>query len=523
MPKLKTVFINVFIMSLYIGFVLAIRPVRETFEFDYDEGLNLIKALLYSKGFSLYTQIWSDQPPLLTVTLSHWFSLFGYSVFAARLLILLFSALLVWSFYQIIRYSLGLIPALVATLLLLTSWLFVRLSIAVMIGIPTLSLAMLSIYFLTLYKRHSRKIFIILSGGLFALSLQTKLFTVFLIPLMLLYLCDFQIIDCNANNNPEGKVSSNPLPTKRGVFNFSLSPISEEGLLVKPVLSKYNVWYSPLLWLGTLLGVYVTIGILCNSLNYEQLFQAHLGEKTKAGFKIFNNIDYLRFLMIQDLDYLFLALIGVWGIFINKQREGFLPLAWLGTAILLLLNHKPVWDHHYTLLAIPIAWLAAYGVALIIDFFPAGWNSNFNSLKIKKLVLPGIATAILILSMIAIPAKPKGKPPKNIEVMNLVVRYKNSTQWLFTDRPIYAFYAGLPVPPEIAVISEKRFNSGNLTNDDLLTILQKYRPEQIVFARWTERFKSDEKISAYIKENYSKTYEDEKDTVEHYVLKEFSR
>jgi alpha-L-fucosidase len=79
------------------------------------------------------------------------------------------------------------------------------------------------------------------------------------------------------------------------------------------------------------------------------------------------------------------------------------------------------------------------------------------------------------------------------------------------------------VPPEIAVISEKRFNSGNLTNDDLLTILQKYRPEQIVFARWTERFKSDEKISAYIKENYSKTYEDEKDTVEHYVLKEFSR
>jgi hypothetical protein len=125
--------------------------------------------------------------------------------------------------------------------------------------------------------------------------------------------------------------------------------------------------------------------------------------------------------------------------------------------------------------------------------------------------------------MIAIPAKPKGKPPKNIEVMNLVVKYKNSTQWLFTDRPIYAFYAGLPVPPEIAVISEKRFSSGNLTNDDLLTILQKYRPEQIVFARWTEKFKSDEKISAYIKENYSKTYENEKGTVEHYVLKEFSR
>ncbi|MEP0876718.1 glycosyltransferase family 39 protein [Funiculus sociatus GB2-M2] len=510
-------------MSLYVCFVLAIRPVRQTFEFDYDEGLNLIKALLYSKGFSLYTQIWSDQPPLLTVILSHWFSLFGYSVFAARLLILLFSALLVWSFYQIIRYSLGMIPALLATLLLLTSWLFVRLSIAVMIGIPTLSLAMFSIYFLTLYKRHRRNIFIILSGGLFALSLQTKLFTVFLIPLILLYLWDFKIIDRKANNNPEGKVSPNPFPTKRRAFNFSLSPISDGGLGLKSVLSKYNVWYSCLLWLGTFLGVYVTVGLLCHSLNYEQLFQAHLGEGVKSGFKEFNNIDYLRYLMIQDLDYIFLALIGTWAIFLNKQREGFLPLAWLATAILLLLNHKPVWDHHYTLLAIPITWLAAYGVAFIVDFFPKGWNSNFKSLKIKKLILPGIATAILIFSMIAIPVKPKGKPPKNMEVMNLVLKYKDSTQWLFTDRPIYAFYAGLSVPPEIAVISEKRFNSGNLTNDDLLTILEKYRPEQIVFARWTEKFKSDEKISAYIKENYSKTYENEKDTVEHYVLKEFSR
>ena len=510
-------------MSLYVGFVLAIRPVRQTFEFDYDEGLNLIKALLYSKGFSLYTQIWSDQPPLLTVILSHWFSLFGYSVFAARLLILLFSALLVWSFYQIIRYSLGMIPALVATLLLLTSWLFVRLSIAVMIGIPTLSLAMFSIYFLTLYKRHPRKIFIILSGGLFALSLQTKLFTVFLIPLMLLYLWDFKIMDREANNNLEGKVSPNPSPTKRGVFNFSLSPRSEGGSGVKSILSKYNLWYLPLLWLGTLLGVYVIIGILCHSLNYEQLFQAHLGEDVKAGFEKFNNVDYLRYLMIQDLDYLFLALIGIWAIFLKKQREGFFPLVWLATAILLLLNHKPVWYHHYTLLAIPITWLAAYGVALIIDFFPTGWNSNFKSLNIKKLILPGIAAAILILSMIAIPTKPIGRPARNIEVMNLVLKYKDSTQWLFTDRPIYAFYAGLPVPPEIAVISEKRFSSGNLTNDDLLTILQKYRPEQIVFARWTEKFKSDEKISAYIKENYSKTYENEKGTVEHYVLKEFSR
>jgi len=182
-------------MSLFVCFVLAIRlkPVTQTFEFDYDEGLNLMKVLLYSQGFSLYTQIWSDQPPFLTVLLSHWFSLFGQSIFAARFLILLFSALLIWSFYQIICSSVGRIPALVATLLLFTSWLFIRLSISVMIGIPSLSLAMLSIYMLILYKRYCRKCFVVFSGGLLALSLQTKLFTMFLVPLMFFYLFDFKI------------------------------------------------------------------------------------------------------------------------------------------------------------------------------------------------------------------------------------------------------------------------------------------------------------------------------------------
>jgi hypothetical protein len=46
-------------------------PLKETFEYDPDEGVNVIKASLYSKGFSLYDEIWSNQPHLLTYILSY--------------------------------------------------------------------------------------------------------------------------------------------------------------------------------------------------------------------------------------------------------------------------------------------------------------------------------------------------------------------------------------------------------------------------------------------------------------------
>jgi 4-amino-4-deoxy-L-arabinose transferase-like glycosyltransferase len=485
MPKLKNIFFNLLIIALLVCFVLAIRfkPITQAFELDYDEGLNLIKALLYSQGFSLYTEIWSDQPPLFTVLLSLWLSLFGQSVVAARLLVLIFSALLMWCFYQIIRHELGIIPALVATVFLLTSWLFIRISISVMIGIPSISLAMLSIYLITLYKQHYQKRFLILSGISLALSLQTKLFTIFLIPLILFYINDFRFSLVNENKQ------------KKLLFN------------------------SLVFWLTPLLLIYTVLLYLFKQFyNYDQIFQSHLNQPTEIGLANFNNFNFILDMISQDYDYIFLSIIGILAIFWKKQINGLFPLAWLGTAILILFNYKPIWYHHYPLLAIPICWLAAYGVALLIDCFSQSWNRNFKLWNIKKLIFPSLVVGLFLVLIIATPPNTKGTPAKNLELMQLVLKHKNSTQWLFTDRPIYAFYAGLPVPPEIAVISYKRLNSGSLTTKDILAILQNYRPEQIVLARWNSIIKGDSKIMDYINENYSRTYINKEGTEEHYIL-----
>jgi 4-amino-4-deoxy-L-arabinose transferase-like glycosyltransferase len=485
MPRLKSIFFHLLIVSLFIGFVVGIRfkPITQSFEFDYDEGFNLMKTLLYSQGFSLYTQIWNDQPPLFTVLLSHWFSLFGQSVLAARLLVLLFSALLVWCFYQILSCQVGLLPALLATLLLFTSWLFIRLSISVMIGIPSLSLAMLSIYFLLFYKEHHQKFFLVLSGIFLALSLQTKFFTVFLIPLMLFYL-----------------------------YDFNIEPIKSER-------QQGHLFFTLVSWLGSMSFVYIILGFWSGQLfNYEQTFKSHLNQEVAQDMANFNNIEYLHYMLRQDYDYLFLACVGVLAIILRKQRDGIFPLTWFVSAIVILLNHKPLWYHHYQLLAIPICWLAGYGIALLLDLF----SQYSKPLNITKLIFPCLTVAVLIVLIFVTPTNPIGQPPRNSEILKLVLHYRNSSHWLFTDRPIYGFYTNLRVPPEIAVFSYKRLNSGGLTSEELLSVLENYRPEQIVLARLTSQIKSDNQLRNYIHQNYSKTYTNANGTEEHYVLSALS-
>lgn len=491
MLKTKNLFLNILCIFIFAAFIIAIRfePITQSFELDYDEGLNLIKSLLYSRGFSLYSQIWNDQPPVFTVILSSWLSFFGQSVFAARLLVLLFSTLLIWCFYQIIRQELGKIPALVATVLLFTSWLYIRLSISVMIGLPSLSSAMLSIYLISLYKQKKLKRYLIFSGIFFALSLQTKAFTVFLIPLILLYLWDYQI---------------------------NLSDIQKH--------SK-NLLYSLLQWLAILSLTYILIALSFGQFSHhDQLVQSHLNQPTQTEIQNYNNLYYLNYMTAQDRDYIFLAVIGIFTIIYNKNRNGLLPITWLATSILILLFHKPIWYHHYHLMSIPICWLAAYAVASLFDLFSENWQGNLKSflksLSFIEIIIPTLISIIFVSLIFTTPPITKGSPPKDLQLMQIVMKYKDSTTWVFTDRPIYAFYAGLSVPPEMAVFSSKRINSGKLTNQEMLAVLKKYRPEQIVIARMHSLIFSDKNIKNYINNYYTKTYSEKKQLKqhEHYLL-----
>lgn len=474
MSKLKQVFISLLVPISFIVFVIYTMPIKEQFQFNNDEGLNLLTAFMYSHKFSLYTDIWHDQPPIFPIILSSWLTLFGHSAFTARILVLIFSAILVWSFYQIMCYFLGIVPALVSTLLLVVSRDFFKLSASAMVGIPCISLVMLSIYTLIFYAKRPRKVLLFLSGSLLAISLQTKLFSIIFIPSIICLLLYF-----NLRENQFKKITK-------------------------------KFFLTIFLWLATTVVVYLLIGILFNSLNYEQLWEAHdIGE---TNYGQFYNINLLKYRLAgKNIIFSLLSFLGILVIFVKRRWEGIFPLAWLITALVFLLKHQPIWYHHYVIIFIPLAWLSGYAVVLVVNFFQKeDWYSHFKSLNIQQLFLPCTAAILLISSMnevrTRIPRRKEILKDIRVEAVDILSKHRESTKWIFTDSPIIAFYAKLFVPPEIAFLPNKRFLSGSITLDEILLILQKYRPEQIVLSRKIEKFKAHPGISAYLQENYTKTH-----------------
>lgn len=493
MIKRKVFYIFLLLLYLVLAIIIVpmIVPLKEEFQLNFDEGLQLMRASLYMQGYSPHIEIWSDQPFFFPALLSFWFTIAGKSVFSARLLTVIFSALLIWFFFESISIYLGIFPAFMGVISLAASSGFIRFSSAVMIGIPSLSLAVISIYFLLIYKKSKQKYLLIISGVIFALSLKIKFFTVFLIPIILFFIFDVNKINFESNQK-----------------------------------LKSRFIYPLLLWIISLVVIFLIVSLLFNELSYEQLFGTHFGEGIKTAFPIKNGFEKLSKVIInKDYDLLYLAIFGILVVFVRHRWEGLFPVVWLGAGTFLLLNHRPVWPHHYCLIAIPMAWLAAYASVPFFDLFKQRNNLfNYREFRFRNYFWASISLILIIFALLTLKPKVSKDIPSlqtNYEpqfaVINRLVEHKNSTKWLFTDVPIYGFYADLLVPPEIAVFSTKRINTGQMTQNEIYELLVKYRPEQILIGRFKGFIYTSSDVYSYINKFYSKS--NDISVVDHYVLK----
>src|SRR6266498_2727246 len=103
------------------GLLFCFLPLATAFEMGDDEGFEVIKAFMCSKGYKLYTEIWNDQPPVSTMILKTAFDWFGPSILTARLVAAGFGLLLLGVFHELVRSRSGKWTALLATFLLLAA------------------------------------------------------------------------------------------------------------------------------------------------------------------------------------------------------------------------------------------------------------------------------------------------------------------------------------------------------------------------------------------------------------------
>lgn len=444
------------------GFAITlvwVAPLGTAFQFGGDEGYELMKGFLSSEGYPLYQSIWNDQPPLHTAILSALFGWFGPSALVARMLTVGFATVLVAVFFRMVRQRSGWAAALLAVLVLVSSPSFLQLSVSVMIELPAMSLALAGVLALFAYFKSRRMFWLVLSGMIFACALQTKLTAAIFLPALFVEWAAW------AARKTGAKESNKP-----------------------DVRMYWNVTKPLFMWFVTIAATFGFIALLFPGESVDLLWRSHRLAEAKIDADTPDRHGFDKGLLLRDYDAFIPAIFGVLILLVRRRWDLLFPAVLFTTVYFIHLVHRPYWYYYYLHFSIPMAWLAAIGVQ---ELFSILWRFELTDLRrppFKPVWVSLLWSAALSLIVAGLPERFRRGIAKisyaDSARENAIVRqleeYRDRTKWVYTDRVIYAFHAGLPVPPELAIIPAKRIWSGQITPEGIVAKLEEYRPEQIV-------------------------------------------
>lgn len=467
------ILLPVLVALVFLAFTFSYFPFREKLQFDTDEGLNLMRSMLVTLEHPLYSEVSSDQPPLFNEILAVLFRIVGFEVNHARFLVLLFSTFLVWAGAQFLQLTSGRLSAVLFLPLVVMVPYYLPLSVAVMIGVPSLAFAVASMTFLAVWHQNRRDIWLVVSGFMLSLSILIKLFTGFVAPIFF-----------------------------AGIVLAGYFDHKNEKLLWK-LLRPALIWSVSFAGLAILLGL-----VLIGPQNVWSIIAPSLNAPAQAEFQSdhFAMNTHLK----GAIPLLVLGFLGVFTAIVNRKWLMLYPLAWAGLAYVLFSIYSPVFYHHQLLITIPMAMLAASGLGDgISSVLRIRRVSNLISVQ-NVLGILGIA-GLIWASITYIPVLNRelmNSPrltdfnlratPGKLAILRTMDSYADQTNWIVTDMPLYAFRVGKPVPPILATFSQKRLSTGSLTEEDILNTMREYQPEQVMMARFQIPALED-----YLREHYT--------------------
>lgn len=471
--KLRILLLPILIALIFLVFTFSYYPFREKLQYDADEGLNLMRSMLVSLGHPLYSEVSSDQPPLFNQILGLLFRVVGFEVNPARLLVLLFSTVLVWACAQFLQLVWGKLAAILFLPLVIMAPEYLRLSTSVMIGVPSIALAAVSMLFVSVWHQNRKVVWLALSGFALALSVLIKLFTGFLVPLFL-----------------------------AGIIASAHFDKRDEGF-------SWKMFQPALIWIICFAGLAILLGlVLVGPQNVWLIVFPHLAAPVTESLE--GDRYTINAHLQAAVPLLFLGLFGVLFSVYKRNWLALYPLAWAVLAYVLFSFYSPVFYHHQLLITVPAAVLAAAGVGEgILALVRLRVPSHF--VRFQTLLGAGALIGFVLISAHYLPVLDRElldspritgfslkTTPWRLRVLSTMNEYIDRTHWIVTDTPMYAFRVHRPVPPNLATFSAKRLATGSLTEQDILAAMREYQPEQVLMARFTIPA-----LEAYLQENYT--------------------
>ena len=335
----------VILSVLLAGFtgLQCLLPLSTAIKIGADEDYELSKATLCNHGYKLYTEIWNDQPPLVTFIIARLVQHAPHSVLAPRLLTVAFAMVLIVGTFVLIRAISGLIAASIATAMLIGSPGFLELSCSVMQEIPAFAPTVAALCLLVVGPRTKALLTEVLAGALLGFGLQMKLIGAAYLPIAGLIMG----LRSNEGHRAMG-TASNLGPGGGWAWRFSKGSLA---------------------FVTSMLVSFIALNYLTgNSLprQLQQSWAAHF-----AGAKAFEygspqEHGYDWSVPLKNWETTVPALLGLC-VLVSRLRRGWevLPLAWLALTFLVFGMHKPWWAYCYIHNALPLCWCAGVGIAFL--------------------------------------------------------------------------------------------------------------------------------------------------------------
>ena len=292
------------------------------------------------KGYSLFSEIWTDQPPVLTFILAGAKSFFPRNIIVSRGIILIFSGLLLWALFRILHQLEGRACAWLSSAALVAIEGYRDLSVSVMIGLPAVALAAAAMDQTIAAAVDQKKYRYWIAGILYAVSLQTKMFTSILFPALVLAV----FLDLSS-----GQLAS----WRTRALNFA-----------RLILST--------------LASFLAIAAVSGEPIFAQLVAPHFQPGVASEFARQGGIQYMTNLLAEHIPFavasLFIA--GSWVCVRGWKTRYAIPILWLSSAGLVFSVHRPLFDHHLLLFYVPIAWLSSLSDAFVRKCQPQNCNKD---------------------------------------------------------------------------------------------------------------------------------------------------
>jgi hypothetical protein len=177
----------------------------------------------------------------------------------------------------------------------------------------------------------------------------------------------------------------------------------------------------------------------------------------------------------------------------RRIREVSFPLVLVLTAAGIHAIHRPWFDYYYLHFAIPLAWLAGWTANEVMQWlarlharrsFTLRSAASWTALALCVLTALALARSERRLEWTMRDLRSRPRAEEN-PIVRKMVENADHTRLVYSESGIYPFHSGLPVLPQLAIISSKRFWSGNITTGEIIELCRLEKPELIVLPRTT--------------------------------------